>query len=238
MIISRPFQYSDNKTTFEGHIAWDDRITGKKPGVLVAPSFRGQSVFENEKAEALAALGYVGFAIDIYGKGIRARNPEEAQQLMDGLNNNRSLLLQRMELAFDVLREQQEVDETKVGAIGFCFGGKCILDLARSGADLAGTAIFHGVYDPPNIPHEGPIKSPILVLHGWEDPLATPEDTVLLAKELTQRQADWQLHAFGQTGHAFTNPNANFPEKGMFYQESSDKRAWGLMKNFFEEVFC
>ena len=237
MIITKTIQYNDVENTYEGYMSWDSEIPTKKPGILIAPTFKGQSDFENKKAEELAKMGYVGFAIDLYGKGIRAGTPEEAQQLMDTLNNNRPLLLQRMQLALSTLQNHEQVDANRLGAIGFCFGGKCVLDLARSGAAIKGTVTFHGVYDKPDILYHAPISSSILVLHGWEDPLANPDQTVALAKELTERGADWQLHAFGHTGHAFTNPNAKFPEKGMFYQEQSNYRAWKLMSDFLEEKF-
>lgn len=239
MIKTETLIYTDNSgAEFEGTISWDDSHQLKKPGVLVAHTFRGQVEFETNKAIELAKSGYVGFAIDLYGKGRRANVKEEADALMKELNDDRPLLLERILLALTTLQKHPMVDETKVGAIGFCFGGKAVLDLARSGTDIQGVASFHGVYDPPNIPRNHSIKASVLVLHGWEDPLATPEQTVALANELTQGQADWQILAFGHTGHAFTNPQANFRDQGMFYQANADRRSWQTMLRFLEEKFA
>ncbi|UXX80355.1 dienelactone hydrolase family protein [Reichenbachiella carrageenanivorans] len=239
MIHSEKIVYQDpkSKATFEGVISWDDTIQEPKPGVLVVHTFRGRGDFEFNKAEEIAKLGYVGFAIDMYGEGKHTSIPEEADALMQPFLDDRALLLNNIALALDALKNHEQVDATKTGGIGFCFGGKCMLDLARSGADVGGVVSFHGIYDQPNVNHQGDIKAAVLVLHGWEDPMASPESTVALGHELTARNADWQILAFGHTGHAFTNPAAKFPEKGMYYQPSSNRRAWQAMKNFFEEVF-
>lgn len=239
MIQSKTITYSDpkNGNLFEGVICWDDKFEGKRSGVLVAHTFKGQSDLEVQKAKDLAALGYLGFALDMYGKDQRATTPEEADALMQPFLEDRAMLLNNILLAHDTLKSMELVDETKTGGIGFCFGGKCMLDLARSGMDLCGVVSFHGIYDQPGLDHKGDIKAAVLVLHGWEDPLAVPDSTVALGHELTERNADWQLLAFGHTGHAFTNPAAKFPDKGMYYQEASNRRAWQAMTNFFEEVF-
>lgn len=239
MIKTETIIYKDSLgAEFEGTISWDDSHQQKRPGILVVHTFRGQVEFETNKAIELAKLGYVGFAIDLYGKGKRAKVKEEADALMKEMNDNRPLLLKRVLLGLTELQTHPIVDETKIGAIGFCFGGKTVLDLARSATDIKGVVSFHGVYDHPGIINTQPIKASVLVLHGWEDPLAKPEQTVALAQELTERQADWQILAFGHTGHAFTNPQANFRDQGMFYQANADKRSWKAMVNFFEEKFA
>lgn len=222
---------------FSGKICFDDEISAPKPGVLVVHTIRGCTDFEVEKAAELAEFGYVGFAIDMYGDGRHSDDSEEARPWMNELNDNRQLLLKRILLAFEILKNHEQVDKAKTGAIGFCFGGKCVLDLARSGAEIGGVVSFHGVYDKPPFVYDTPIKSSVLVLHGWEDPLNSPPQTVELAAELTLREADWQILSFGQTGHAFTNPQANLPEQGLIYNELSNKRAWAAMKYFFEERF-
>jgi len=239
MIQSEKITYQDPNTSqlFEGIICWDDQLVGEKPGVLVGHTFRGQSGFEVGKAQELAKLGYVGFALDMYGQGNRATEQEKADALMKPFLDDRSLLLNNIQLAYETLKNHPQVDATHCGGIGFCFGGKCMLDLARSGSDIKGVASFHGIYDEPGLNHKGDISASILVLHGWDDPLANPASTLALGHELTKRNADWQILALGRTGHAFTNPAAQFPEKGMYYQESSDKRAWRAMTNFFEETF-
>jgi dienelactone hydrolase len=230
------YRDTDNNE-FEGVVVWDEANGKPKPGILVSHMWSGQSDFEVDKATELAKLGYVGFAIDNYGKGRRASSPEEAQRLMDELDNNRPLLLERMLLAVKTLEEHKEVDASKIGAIGFCFGGKCVLDLARSGIDIMGVVSFHGLLDPPSKHPNAQIKSSILVLHGWEDPMALPGDMVKLSQELNELKADWNIHVYGHTGHAFTNPNAKFPEKGLFFEPKSNKRAWNSMVYFFNSLF-
>ncbi|MGB7085273.1 MAG: dienelactone hydrolase family protein [Phormidesmis sp.] len=230
--------YGETDSKFEGTISWDTSQTEPRPGVMVAPTFKGQSAFETQKAELLASLGYVGFAIDIYGQGKRATEPEEAGALMSVLNNDRALLLKHMQLATTTIRRQPQVDENKVAAIGFCFGGKCVLDLARSGADMRAVASFHGIYDPPPLPVAEKIRAAVLLLHGWEDPLAPREQMVALADELTQHNADWQIHMFGDTAHAFTNPRAEARESGMFFNPLSTERGWAMMQSFLRSQFA
>lgn len=229
--------YSNAENTFQGFIAWDDSVQTKRPIVLVSHAYLGQSKFDEKKAIALAKMGYVGFAIDMYGKGKRANTPEEGRILMGELNENRSLLLERIQLAVKTAKEFEFTDHSKVAAVGFCFGGKCVLDLARSGEDLKGIATFHGVYDKPDLDYDAPINASVLIFHGWDDPLATPQQTIALAEELTERNADWNINAFGHTGHAFTNPNANSPETGMNYNERTTDRSWQSLTNFLEEIF-
>lgn len=238
MINSQVIEYHLDGKAYEGVVCWDDSIRGKRPGVLVSHAWFGQSDFEIQKAKDLAARGYVAFALDMYGKGRRATNADEAGKLMHECVDDRIELRSRILNALETLKGQELVDNNRLGAIGFCFGGRCVLDLARTGIDIKGVASFHGIYDPPNIEYTEPIKAAVLVLHGWEDPLATPEQTVALGKELTMRKADWQILAFGHTGHAFTNPHAAAPESGMAFQADSNRRAWISMSNFFEELFA
>ncbi|GLR18232.1 dienelactone hydrolase family protein [Portibacter lacus] len=237
MIRIEKIEYQDSELTYEGVISYDDEIEGKLPAIIIAHAFGGQSQFEENKAIAIAKLGYVGFAIDIYGKGVRAKSPEEAQILMDKLNLDRNLLLSRMKTSLKTCKSLKFVDNNKIGGIGYCFGGKCVLDLARSGEKIEGIVSFHGVYDSPNSQNEIKIETPILILHGWDDPLAKPNEVIELAAELTNKKADWELNAYGHTGHAFTNPKANFPEKGLFYKEEADRKSWNRMIEFFKYKF-
>ena len=237
MLKHQIIEYLLEGITYEGVICWDDSKSGKRPAVLVAHAWFGQSDFEVQKAMDLAKMGYVAFALDMYGKGRRAKNPEEASKLMHECVDDRVKLRSRILNALETLKNNKLVDHSRIGGIGFCFGGRCVLDLARTGIDIKGVASFHGIYDQPNIEYNEPIKASVLVLHGWDDPLATPDQTVALGKELTKREADWQILAMGHTGHAFTNPNASDPENGMAYEANSDRRAWQAMDNFFQELF-
>lgn len=237
MIKTEKYLYEIDDTTYEGYLSWDEKVKGKRPVVMIAPTFRGQSEFEITKAEELAEMGYLGFAVDLYGQGRRASTPEVATMLMNELNNNRPLLRARFLSVLEEIRSHALADPEKMGAIGFCFGGKCVLDLARTGTSINGVVSFHGIYDAPDHLESTSIPASVLVLHGWDDPLARPDSTVQLANELTRKGAEWQILAFGHTGHAFTNPNAKDEKGGMFYQPLSNARSWSKMKSFFEEVF-
>lgn len=240
MIISEKI----NVQGFEGTVSRDNSQQGPRPGVLVAHAFGGQGAFDTEKAEDLARLGYVAIAIDLYGKGRRASTNEEAAALMHELTDDRPVVAKRMQMWLALLAGLPDVDAGRIGAIGFCFGGKAVLDLARSGADLRGVVSFHGLLDAPvapdvpvapDTPATGPMLASVLVLHGWDDPLATPAQFCALGAELTGRGADWQMMAYGATGHAFTNPAANAPDQGMAFNPQTNARGWAAMLAFFNE---
>jgi dienelactone hydrolase len=218
-------------------MAWDDQFSGPRPGVLVAHTIAGRSGFEERKAMELAELGYVGFAIDLYGMGTQTTNVEENRDRMMALREDRPQLQNHLHASLKTFREQSEVDESNIAAIGFCFGGLCVLDMARVGEELAGVASFHGILSPPGNTEGNNITAKILVLHGWDDPLATPDEVVALADELTSMGADWQLHGYGNTMHAFTNRAADVPEQGKNYNESADRRSWTAMRVFLAELF-
>lgn len=220
---------------FEGTVSRDTELTGPRPGVLVAHAFGGQTAFDTGKAEDLARLGYVTIAIDMYGQGRRANGPVEASALMHELTDDRPIVAKRMQMWLRVLANMSDVDAGRMAAIGFCFGGKCVLDLARSGADLRAVVGFHAVLDAPEVAVDAPMLASVLVLHGWDDPLATPAQFSGLGAELTGRGADWQGMAYGATGHAFTNPAANAPGDGMMFNALTNDRSWALMTSFLDE---
>ena len=231
-ITQKILRHEHGGTRFEANAAWDDAHDAPRPIVLIAGTFMGRTGFEDGKARSLAELGYVAVAIDLYGLGNWPADFDEARAAMDALDADRALLKARLHAALESARAiGGPADPTRVAAIGFCFGGKCVLDLARSGADVAGVVSFHGVYDPPPFANES-VKAKILVLHGWDDPLDPPETVLALSQELTEAGADWQLHSYGHTVHAFTNP----AREGM-YSPVADRRSWQAMKNFFEELF-
>jgi dienelactone hydrolase len=231
--------YNDGSLTCEGYVAYDAANKNKRPGVLVSHAWGGQSDFERGKADKLAELGYVGFALDLYGKGIRGGTMEQNAKLMQPFLGDRAMLRRRITAALDALKAHPQVDAGRVAAIGFCFGGLCVLDLARSvPQDLKGVVSFHGLFHAPNLGSQAPIAAKVLMLHGYDDPMATPEHIVAIARELTEAGADWQLHAYGSTSHAFTNPQADSPEHGLIYNAAADRRSWVAMKNFLEEVLA
>ncbi len=221
----------------EGRLVRDDATRAPRPGILVSHAWGGRSAFEDGKADALATLGYTAFALDLYGQGRRGHNPEENAALMQPFLDDRPMLQRRMHAALAALRDQPDVDAGRIAAIGFCFGGLCVLDLARSGADVAGVVSLHGLFAAPGNTTGNRIRAKVLALHGWDDPMATPDAVTSLAAELTSMGADWQLHAYGNTMHAFTNPAASDRERGTVYDAKADRRAWQALTAFLDELF-
>jgi dienelactone hydrolase len=238
MLQTAKIEYQAGDHLLEGYYAFDDSKPGKKPAVLVAPDWSGRNDFACQKAEQLAELGYVGFALDMYGKGILGQTKEEKSALIKPLVEDRSLLRQRMLAAFETVHQLEIVNTARMGAIGFCFGGLCVLDLARSGAELRGVVSFHGLLNAPSHLKNESIRAKVLALHGHDDPMVPPEQVAAFQQEMTTAGVDWQLHVYGNTMHGFTNPTANDPGFGTVYSALADKRAWIAMKDFFAEVFA
>jgi len=236
-IQTRLVEYSDEESVLEGMLVWDDEVEGSRPGVLVSHAWSGRSDYEEGKARKLAELGYVALALDLYGKGVRGSSVEENSALMQPFLDDRAMLQRRLLLAVDTLRRQDEVNAAKVAAVGFCFGGLCVLDIARTGAALAGVVSFHGLLGAPGNTSGNTIYAKVLVLHGWDDPMAPPEAVLELTRELSDRHADWQLHAYGNTMHAFTNPDANDKAMGTVYNAVAERRSWKAMQDFLAELF-
>ena len=234
-IQTRLLDYTHGDITLQAEVAWDDSL-GPRPAVLVAPTWAGRTEFEGQNARMLAELGYVGFAVDMYGKGLSGADKEECTVLMTPVVSDRALLQARMAAAVSAARALPEVVDQPLAAIGFCFGGLCVLDLARSRDDIAGVVSFHGILAAPdNIP-EPRITAKVLVLHGYEDPMADPDAMRAFCDEMTDAGGDWQLYAYGQTLHAFTNPHANDPDFGTVYNAVVAERAFASMRQFLAEV--
>ena len=223
---------------YVGRLTWDDTRSGPQPGVLVCHTIRGRTAFEDGKAEALADLGYVALTVDLYGTHTRDADLETYRGLMTDLKADRPHLQSELNAWLDILAAQDEVDTGRLGAIGFCFGGLCALDIARSGAEIGGVVSFHGLFDPPDHTESNRIRAKVLALHGWDEPLAPPDMVAALGDELTGMGADWQIHAYGNTLHAFTNPAANDVSAGTVYDDNANRRSWAAMQNFFAEVFA
>lgn len=232
----RLVEYEHDGVLLEGLLAVGNESGGPRPGVLIAHAWGGRGEHEDATAQRLAELGYVGFAIDLYGKGVRGASREENAGLIAPFLEDRAMLQARIAHAVSVLGEQPEVDSRKIAAIGYCFGGLCVLDLARSGAGIAGVVSLHGLFGPP-VPAPGePIKAKVLALHGHDDPMVPVEAVNQLEAELTAAGADWQVHVYGGTMHAFTNPKANDPEFGTVYSPTADRRSWAATTAFLAEV--
>ena len=230
-------RYREGDDEFEAFLAWDDAVSGPRPAVLVSHAWAGQGDFDHAKCKALAELGYVGVALDNYGVGKRGTTKEENAGLMQPLVDDRGLLRRRLLAGYEAAKGHEVVDASKVAAIGFCFGGMCVLDLARAGADVRGVVSFHGLLLPTDVANEA-ITAKVLVLHGHDDPMVSAEQIDGFTKEMTDAGVDWQMHHYGNTMHAFTNPVANDPDFGTVYDADADCRSWGAMRAFLGEIFA
>lgn len=229
-------EYRDGETLLEGFFCYDDSYAGPQPAVMLSHAWGGRDEFIERKARRLAWHGYAAFGLDMYGKGKRGTTQEECQALMTPFVQDRALLARRINAALTTVKGLSQVDPRRVAAMGFCFGGMCVLDLARSGADVRGVASFHGLLKPNGLPRTGKVRARILIMHGYDDPMAPPEDVLAIAKEFTEAGADWQLHAYGHTVHSFTNPTANNRAGGMQYNDVADRRSWHTLLQFLDEV--
>ncbi|MBI3129299.1 MAG: dienelactone hydrolase family protein [Candidatus Tectomicrobia bacterium] len=230
-------EYQEGGVAFEGHAAYDESSRSKRPCVLVSHAWAGLLGAEREAAGRLAGLGYLAFAVDLFGRGVRGNPAGDNSKLMQPLLEDRAMLRRRLLASLEAARKHPLADPGRVAAIGYCFGGLCVLDLARSGAPgVRGVASFHGLFHPPKLGPQPPIAAKVLLLHGWDDPLAPPEDVLMIARELTEARADWQLHAYGHALHAFTNPHANNPAGGVKYDAGADRRSWAAMEYFLKEA--
>lgn len=230
-------EYSDDATIFEGYVAVPQGLRDRAPAVLLCHEWSGLNRSMKAAADRIAELGYPCFALDVYGKGVRGDEAGDNSGLMGPLMADRRLLRRRLLAGLRAALEHQSVDPSRVAAMGYCFGGLCALDLARTGsAELKGAISIHGGYAPPDVGSQPPIEAKVLVLHGWEDPMAPPADVLALASEMTQAGADWQIHAYGHAMHAFTAKDLDAPERGLRYDADADRRSWGATRAFLEEV--
>ena len=207
----------------------------RRPGVIIFPTVMGVSELELGFARDLVHLGYTGFVADLYGKRFRGCPREAMMAEMNRLRADREGLRRLLIEALRRALEEAAIDEGHVVAIGYCFGGMCALDLARSGAEIAGVASFHGLFDPPGLPPQ-PIGAKVIAFHGWDDPMVPPAKVEALAAELTAAGADWQIHAYGHVAHGFTNPAADGSIAGVQFNSLAADRSWTSFVNFLEEV--
>jgi dienelactone hydrolase len=206
--------------------------------VIIVPTVMGITDLERGFAERLNGWGYHAFIADTFGKQFRGAPRDVMFGELKRLRSDRASLKDRLLAILELARKQDGVDAAQVAAIGFCFGGQCVLDLARTGVDLAGVASFHGLFDPPGLP-ANQISAKVVAYHGWDDPMVPPDAVVALAKELTEAGADWQIHGYGHVGHGFTNPNATkeLGMPGVEYDEAANRRSWQALEDFLAELF-
>jgi dienelactone hydrolase len=235
---TREIEYQHQGTVLQGYLAYDDSLTGKQPGVLLVHEWKGHNKYVRKRAEQMANLGYVAFALDMYGKGVQAKTIPEAVAMSNKYKNDRPLMRARAAAGLEVLRSQPQVDRRRIAAIGYCFGGTTVLELARSGANLSGVVSFHGGLSTPNPRDARNMVARVLVLHGADDPNVKQDEVDTFIKEMRDAKADWQLIEYGGAVHSFTNPEAGSdPSKGAAYNEKADHRSWEAMRTFFNDIF-
>jgi dienelactone hydrolase len=237
-IHTEPVEYKHEDTVLEGFLVYDTTVQGKHPGVLIVHQWKGLGEYEKKRAEMLARIGYVAFAVDIYGKGVRPADAKAASAEAGKYKGNRKLLRGRVRAGLDVLAKNELVDPKKLAAIGYCFGGTTVIELARSGADIAGVVSFHGALDSPTPADGRNIKCKVLALHGADDPFVPAIDVAAFEDEMRQAKVDWQIVKYGGAVHGFTDWGAGSDAKsGMAYNEKADRRSWEAMKQLFAELF-
>ncbi|MGL5741210.1 MAG: dienelactone hydrolase family protein [Legionella sp.] len=233
---TEPHIYHEGKQELEGFLAYDQSRAGERPAVLVVHDWSGRNEFACDQAKLLSEMGYVGFAVDMYGQGRTGATVEEKQALMKPLVDDQNLLRQRVNAGLAAVCAMPDVDPKRVAIIGFCFGGMCALELARSGAELKGVVSFHGLLQKPGSLKSGTIKAKILALHGYDDPMVQPDKVHEFCKEMTEAQVDWQMHMYGHVQHAFTNPHAYDTQLGTIYNAVAARRSWQAMTDFLREI--
>jgi dienelactone hydrolase len=236
-IQTKTIEYKQGDATLEGVLVWDDATSGPRPGVLVVHQWLGLTAYEKHRAEMLAKLGYVAFCADIYGKDSRPKDVSEAGPLAGKFKSDRPLLRARVNAALEQLKQSDLVDPKRLAAIGYCFGGTTVIELALSGADVRGVVSFHGGLDAPSPADAKNIKCKVLVLAGADDPFQKPDDLAAFEKEMRDAKVDWEITFYGGAVHAFTQPDPGFSNPGARYNEKADQRSWQAMQDFFAEVF-
>jgi dienelactone hydrolase len=237
-IVTRTVEYKQGDTVLEGFLAYDSAGPAKKPGVLVVHDWKGLGPGPKARAEQLAREGYVAFAADIYGKGVRPA-PGKEGATAGPFFKDRALMRSRVRAAFDELSRLPNVDAGRIAAIGYCFGGTTVLELARSGAGVVGVVVFHGILETPTPADAKNIKGKVLVLHGADDPYVPDAQLKAFEDEMRAAKVDWQVVKYSGAVHAFAVVEAgNDPSKGAAYNASADKRSWKAMEDFFAEIFA
>ncbi len=237
-IQTKTVEYKQGDTTLEGVLVYDDAVKGKRPGVLIVHQWLGITEYEKTRATMLAKLGYVAFCADIYGKGVRPKDTKEAGVEATKYKTDRALLRARVNAGLAEFKQHELVDTKRVAAIGYCFGGTTVIELARSGAELNGVVSFHGGLDSPTPADGKNIKCKVLACHGADDPYVPAKDLAAFESEMRDSKVDWQLISYGGAVHSFTQPMAgNDNSKGAAYNEAADRRSWEAMKQFLAELF-
>ncbi|MCY2932177.1 MAG: dienelactone hydrolase family protein [Planctomycetota bacterium] len=231
-------EYKDGQTALEGVLAYDEAAKDARPLVLVVHEWWGLNDYAKTRAKQLAGMGYVAFAVDMYGKGVVTADPKRAAELAGPLRKDRAMMRRRIASALEAVKGNARVDATRVAAIGYCFGGTVVLELARSGAPVAGVVSFHGGLESPAPADAANIKGKVLVCTGADDKSVPMTQVAAFAEEMRAGKVDYQIQIYGHAVHAFTNPaSGNDPSKNVAYNEKADRRSWEAMKAFLGELF-
>ena len=240
-VISKEIPYSLDGVKMTGYYAYDDAIKGKRPGVLIVHEWWGHDDYARKRARMLAALGYSAFALDMYGSGKLAKHPDNAKKFMMAVTKNMSIARKRYNKALSILKAQAATDNNNLGAIGYCFGGGVVLDMARQGLGLKGVASFHGSIATKEPAKKGKVKANVLVMNGADDPFVTKEQIAAFKKEMKDAAVKYEFVNYKGTKHSFTNPKADaFGKKfkmPLAYNADSDKKSWKKMQAFFKDIF-
>jgi dienelactone hydrolase len=235
-VLNETLEYRDGEVLCEGHIALNTSSDAKRPCVLIAHAWDGPNEQVRAKASDLARLGYLGFALDVYGKGVRGGASDDNTELMAPYIGDRTLLRRRLLAALAAAKLHPFTDPGRIAVIGYCFGGLCALDLARAAPpELRAAVSVHGMLQAPEFTQPEAMKAKVLIIHGWKDPLAPQQDVLTLTRELSDAGTDWQMILYGQAAHAFTNVDASNYRDGIFYDKTADRRSWAATCSFLEE---
>lgn len=235
---TKEVEYRQGETTLQGLLAWDDAAKGRRPGVVVVHEWWGHNEHTRQQARRLAEAGYVGFALDLYGKGKVTTHPKDAEAFMTEAARDPATLAARFNAALELLKRDPHVDPQKIGAIGYCFGGGVVLDQARSGADLDAVASFHGMLGTRTAARKGAVKARILVLTGGDDPMAPPQQVEAFKSEMTAAGAKFEVVSYPGARHGFTNPQAGKAGmEALAYNAEADKKSWAALLAMLKQVF-
>ncbi len=228
--------YKDGNQELEGFLAYDSKSKEKKPVIIVVHEWTGINDYIKKRCQQLAELGYLAFAVDIFGKGVRPSTPDAAGKESGKYRENRPLLRQRMVSGFEFIKKNPLADTTRIAAIGYCFGGTAVLELARTGADFDGAISFHGGLSNPSPQDVQKIKPKVLICHGAVDPFVPQEEVLNFLQEMNDAKKDYQFNIYSKAVHSFTNPDAMSFLPGVAYNKEADLKSWEDMKIFFKEV--
>jgi dienelactone hydrolase len=235
---TKQIDYQQGDTVLQGFVAWDDAMKSRRPGVLIVHEWWGHNEHARHQAKRLAEAGYVGFALDMFGKGKVTTHPEQAQAFMTEAKKDPARMAARFQAAFEELKHDSHVDTDHIAAIGYCFGGSVVLDAARSGADLDAVVTFHGVLAAKSPAEQGKVKARVLVLTGAADPFVPADQVAAFTQEMKAAGVQFEVVSYPGVKHAFTNPDAGKAGlDALEYNVEADRKSWAAMLAFFKGVF-